>query len=58
MKWITLGVEIIATILAWTLAGWFLGKALDSVAPVVIGSLSGVAHALYSIVRKTSSKAL
>gem|GEM_PF-6824702 len=56
LKWITLGGEILATILGYTLVGWILGKAIDSAAPVVIGSISGIAYALYSFVRKTSSK--
>ena len=51
-----LGGEILATCMAWSLAGWLLGKTLDTTWPLVVFSLAGIVHALYGIVRAGSRK--
>ena len=40
--WIALGAESATTVIAACFFGWWLGRRLDSPAPLVVGSLAGV----------------
>ncbi len=54
MNWFSLGAEIMAIVIAWTLGGWFLAKTLPAIWPMVAGSLLGVAHALYHFLKSAA----
>lgn len=43
-----------AIVVAWTLAGWFLGKSLPAIWPLVVFSIAGVGHALYHFLKSAS----
>lgn len=54
MNWFSLGAEIMAIVVGWTLGGWFLGRYLPATWPVVVGSLLGVAHAMVHFLKSAA----
>lgn len=51
-----MGSEIMAIVVAWTLAGWYLSKSLPATWPLVVFSIAGVAHALYQFLKSTAKR--
>lgn len=54
MNWFSLGAEIMAIAVGWTLGGWLLGNALPATWPVVAGALLGVAHAMWHFLKSAA----
>lgn len=54
MNWFSLGAEIMAIVVGWTLGGWLLGRYLPAAWPVVACSLLGVAHAMVHFLKSAA----
>ncbi len=54
MNWFSLGAEIMAIVVSWTLGGWLLGRYIPATWPVVACSLLGVAHAMVHFLKSAA----